>query len=302
VVRLWTAGDRAERDLFRLVAVYMGLYSAVLFLNNHFIAGDPRYGPEHSSIITLVFAAVAAVALRPPGDPFAVRVRPWVGRAVRSVSPVMLVGGLLIVSLFMIRIDYPVGVAGVLLAVLAYGARTTLSQVGHIERGETLQTIALTDALTGVGNRRSLEESLEAAALGATGTGPLSVLMIDLDLFKLLNDRLGHAAGDACLRRVATVLHGTLARPGDLLARYGGEEFVALLHDTDQAGAAAVAERLRAAVEGLRIAHPASPSGTVTVSVGAATAERPEGLIEAADRALYEAKRAGRNAVRTATG
>jgi diguanylate cyclase (GGDEF)-like protein len=97
---------------------------------------------------------------------------------------------------------------------------------------------------------------------------------------------------------VAGTLQRALGRPGDILARYGGEEFVALLHGADATGAAVVAERLRAAVERLQLAHPDSPFGVVTVSVGTASATAPEGLIAAADKALYAAKAAGRNRVR----
>jgi diguanylate cyclase (GGDEF)-like protein len=127
--------------------------------------------------------------------------------------------------------------------------------------------------------------------------------MIDIDHFKLLNDRFGHPAGDACLRAVAQALRRALVRPGDVLARYGGEEFIALLHEADAAGALVVAERLRAAVEALGLEHPDSAARVVTVSIGAASAATlGEGtaasLIAAADASLYEAKCGGRNQVR----
>lgn len=224
---------------------------------------------------------------------------------VRSASPILVAGALLIVSLFMIRLDYAVGAAGVLIALLGYGVRSTATQVRHIERLELLrqersqlQNIAWTDALTGVTNRHFLDQALRRAA-----GRPLSVPMIDIEHFKLLNDHAGHLAGDACLRSVAAALQRTLVRPRDVLARYGGEEFIVLLHDVDAAGALVVAERLRAAVESLRIQNLDSPAGTVTVSIGAASAASHSAggataLVEAADGALYEAKRAGRNQVR----
>jgi diguanylate cyclase (GGDEF)-like protein len=125
--------------------------------------------------------------------------------------------------------------------------------------------------------------------------------MIDIDFFKLLNDHAGHSAGDACLRQVASALQRAV-RPGDLLAHCGGEEFVALVHGADSTQAAVVAERLRAAVEKLRITAPKSPFEVVTVNIGSASAQRhdaraAEELLDSADQALYEAKRLGRNQV-----
>jgi diguanylate cyclase (GGDEF)-like protein len=310
LVRWYAADDATERNLFRALCAYLVVYELIVFANNHFIAPDPESGPEQSSIITLAFAVLAGFALARPSAVQGPRAPDWLVRIVRSVSPIMLVGGLLFISLLLIRLDYVTGTFGVLLAFLGYGVRTTLNQVGFIEVGEKaqrerteLQSIALTDALTGVANRRSLEQSLSEAALRERPSDWLSVLMIDIDYFKLLNDRLGHPAGDGVLREVATALQLALSRPGDVLGRYGGEEFVALLHGTDSPGAAVVAERLRAGVEQLGIEHPESPFGVVTVSIGLASASRDEvlataGLIEAADKALYEAKHAGRNQIK----
>ena len=131
----------------------------------------------------------------------------------------------------------------------------------------------------------------------------LALVMIDVDRFKALNDRYGHLAGDDCLRKVAAGLLAVLRRPGDLAARYGGEEFAALLPDTDEEGAARVAERIRTAVFGLAIEHDASPSNFVTISAGVASLNEikceneAETLVRAADQALYCAKRNGRDAV-----
>ncbi len=135
---------------------------------------------------------------------------------------------------------------------------------------------------------------------------PLSLLMIDVDGFKAFNDALGHQEGDLCLRKVATVIDECVPRTGDTLARYGGEEFAILLPETNVDGAAVFAERIRAAVEGRNIWHPGAPSGRLTVSVGVASASgaeqvEPASLVRAADAALYQAKRDGRNLVRLAT-
>ena len=167
---------------------------------------------------------------------------------------------------------------------------------------------SVTDALTGIGNRRLFDEQLEAAVIEARRSGKaLSLLLIDVDYFKPYNDLYGHARGDEALVFVARQLLATLFRPGDQVARYGGEEFAALLPDAAQDGALAVAERLRQAIEDLRIEHSAQPdTGVVTISVGVttwnplATTVAPgtgKQLIESADTALYDAKQRGRNTV-----
>jgi diguanylate cyclase (GGDEF)-like protein len=168
-------------------------------------------------------------------------------------------------------------------------------------QADLLRQLAFIDGLTGVFNRRCLDERLHAEwARAAREQQPLALLIIDIDVFKRYNDMHGHLAGDDCLRRVAQRLSSELTRPGDLLARYGGEEFACVLPDTDAAGAFGVAQRLEQAVRALQIPHPASPvAGIVTVSLGVAVARpRPGedalGLVESADQQLYEAKRAGR--------
>jgi diguanylate cyclase (GGDEF)-like protein len=131
------------------------------------------------------------------------------------------------------------------------------------------------------------------------------MLMVDIDGFKAFNDALGHQAGDECLKKVAQAITQSAGRAADTVARYGGEEFAVLLPDTDTAGAAALAERIRAAVELRNIPHPAMPRGHVTVSIGVATmtggeAVDPATLVHTADKALYQAKGDGRNLVRIA--
>jgi diguanylate cyclase (GGDEF)-like protein len=162
------------------------------------------------------------------------------------------------------------------------------------EANERLQRLSMIDALTGVDNRRRFDEALDREWRRSSRSGsPLSLLMIDVDRFKEYNDTRGHQAGDECLRAVAVVLRECLSRAADVVARYGGEEFAVLLPDSDLAGARCVAERLRARVE---------ERTPVTISAGVATmaaaqAIWPTALVSAADDALYEAKRQGRNRV-----
>ena len=158
------------------------------------------------------------------------------------------------------------------------------------------------DGLTGVYNRRHFDERLAAEwARAMRNSAALSVVLIDVDLFKRYNDRYGHQAGDDCLRRVAAALKAGIRRPGDLAARYGGEEFVCLLPDTDLPGALILARQLGAAVQALQIAHDASAvANVVTVSLGvgskAGTAQgSAAALLRAADAQLYRAKAEGRN-------
>ena len=159
------------------------------------------------------------------------------------------------------------------------------------------------DVLTGILNRRAFEESAEAEWSRATRHDlPLSILVIDLDHFKTLNDTHGHEAGDAWLKAFAQ-LTGNLLRLEDLLCRYGGEEFVVLLPQTRLDAALQAAERIRRMIEGHRLAH-GTASVAVTVSIGVAARggeyKTLKSMIAAADRALYRAKAAGRNRTMTA--
>lgn len=181
--------------------------------------------------------------------------------------------------------------------------RTTQMQVDQAIAAIRLRQSAELDALTGSLNRRSVDQWLVRSFAEADRDGLcLSVLFVDLDRFKLINDRYGHAAGDHCLRSVAGALAAAL-QEGDIFGRYGGEEFVAILPGHSGAAARQVGERLREAVERLVIEWEGKPL-RLTVSVGVATrrdGERvPQATIDRADKALYAAKRAGRNCVHVA--
>jgi diguanylate cyclase (GGDEF)-like protein len=158
------------------------------------------------------------------------------------------------------------------------------------------------DTVTGIANRRHFETMMARAwRSAARHQFEIALIMTDVDFFKGYNDRLGHPAGDTCLRRVAQEMAASLLRPDDFLARYGGEEFAVILPRTGLPGATVVAERIRSNIESLAIDHPGSPVAEyVTVSHGVACtvpspASPPSALIAMADAALYEAKRSGRN-------
>jgi diguanylate cyclase (GGDEF)-like protein len=164
-----------------------------------------------------------------------------------------------------------------------------------------LAQLAATDGLTGLANRRSLDQTLGIEWARAQRSGrALSVLMIDVDYFKAFNDKHGHQLGDEALSAVARVIKNNIRRPGDLAARYGGEEFAVVLPETDSNGASRIAESIRAAVEqGEPVKADDSP---ITVSIGLSTWSGaseacPQMLLFAADKALYQAKYSGRNRV-----
>ena len=165
-----------------------------------------------------------------------------------------------------------------------------------------LEALSQLDSLTQIYNRRTFNELAQQQwALAKRHQQPISALMIDVDHFKLFNDHYGHPAGDACLKKVTQAIKSCLHRSSDILGRYGGEEFVVLLPETDAKGAMRVAQAISEALEHLALRHDVSPTTNfVTASIGGATCLRTTGhdleeLIKNADRALYKAKRAGRN-------
>lgn len=178
-------------------------------------------------------------------------------------------------------------------------------------QSELLERLVTIDGLTEIPNRRRFDERLDAEwRRSIRSRQPLSVVLMDVDHFKLFNDHYGHAAGDRCLCAVAKGLVSALNRAADLVARYGGEEFVAVLPNTDAEGATLAAENLRVVVEALCVPHAHSSAGpVVTISLGGATVVPPHAggppheelvagdLTHAADLALYAAKESGRNRV-----
>lgn len=185
----------------------------------------------------------------------------------------------------------------------AFGAmahQLTLREAALRDANTRLSTLASLDPLTSVANRRAFDQKIET--YWGSSVPRIALLMIDVDRFKEFNDHYGHGEGDSCLRRIAAAFSASV-RSSDLVARLGGEEFAVLMPGGDLAVAEEVATRLRLAVETLDIRHAGAPGGRVTVSVGIAACRldrnfSPVDLLDAADKALYAAKHAGRNTIR----
>jgi diguanylate cyclase (GGDEF)-like protein len=217
---------------------------------------------------------------------------------------------------------YPrIGFASIAIAVALYGLRAALLQSKYlrsqqdlarsglalVDAIDRLRDLSIRDGLTGIYNRRHFDEVLLSEWKRSIRTQkPLSLLLIDVDRFKKLNDRYGHPEGDECLKKIAEHLYKILRRSSDTLARYGGEEFAAILPETNKESAQLIADAMRMSVEDLKIANEDSqPTRVVTVSIGVcsenAMLNRPAGeLLNAADAALYRAKKLGRNRVQVA--
>lgn len=172
------------------------------------------------------------------------------------------------------------------------------------ESNAALQLLSCLDGLTGIANRRRFDEFMKNEwKRSRREKSEISMILVDVDMFKAYNDHYGHQQGDDTLKLVANTLSSVLNRPADLLARYGGEEFVVVLPDTGLEGAVNMAERFRQKIMGLKQEHSVSEAGIVTISAGVGSCDAgesdssPERLLEKADRALYAAKDKGRNRV-----
>lgn len=227
-----------------------------------------------------------------------------------TASPAFFTLSLLLLSIDVGRTYFRFGMGTIIAAFFLHGLRATILQRNYEKSQQSLQKarrkleeLSLQDALTGVANRRGFDQTLESEWRRAIrAQHPLSLLLVDIDYFKNLNDRYGHSAGDDSLIQIAKALQSVLPRSSDFLARYGGEEFAAILPETDQDGAQVVAQKMQEAISELKIENESAAGRYATVSVGIATYVFPhEGspglLVEASDQALYRAKAGGRNRI-----
>lgn len=201
-----------------------------------------------------------------------------------------------------------IAVVAILWMLALFTLRIYLSRLDHLAElqvvRDMLEVQSITDALTGLKNRRYFNEMLDVEFRRARRIqAPISIIMIDIDFFKAFNDLYGHQAGDECLKSVAKALQQELKRPQDLIARYGGEEFVCVLPGTRHADAIDVAKRIKDGITNLKIRHEGSSlESYVTVSLGVATETcqegiKPENIVKLADDRLYWAKNNGRNKI-----
>jgi diguanylate cyclase (GGDEF)-like protein len=314
-----------ERRLYRILCCFLWTYAAIAAPLNYLDAVDQLPSgtwPDLAWDIPFLLLAVLALGTRierkrPPAlvetNPFAL--------VINNGSPIIFTFAVLAMGAVLARRRFVLGIGAIAIALVLYSLRASLLQARYMRTqhkllqseaalllaNERLHELSFKDGLTGIYNRRKFDQSLELEWNRAQRTGnPLTLLMIDIDHFKNLNDRYGHVTGDSCLVSVAETLKNKLRRAGDLLARYGGEEFAAILPNMTTESAVGMAESLRRAVADLCIVNEGAPTGsTLTASVGVVThLDFPnlpiESFLEVADRALYRAKCNGRNRVEVA--
>jgi diguanylate cyclase (GGDEF)-like protein len=314
-VRLLTQPRGNERRFYEILCAFLWIYGVVAWIYNDLVVTTDGHNlidlmPDVPFMFLLV-AIMAPGSSQPQAPQSAKKNR--LALIVENISPIFYTVALLALSMSVMRQQFYAGMTGVFTALVVYAVRMTTLQGRHLraqqqlhEAHDRLEAIALTDGLTNAANRRCFDQTLVAEWNRAVrNQQPLALLLVDIDFFKLLNDRYGHPAGDKCLVSIAAALQSTLPRGGDLLARYGGEEFAALLPGTDDSGAQVVAARMQDAIRSLNIRNE-TPTGTfVTVSIGIAVFESSHAdaneIVEAADQALYRAKEGGRNRVESIT-
>lgn len=231
-----------------------------------------------------------------------------------SVGPSLLTISLVLLAAQLMTAHPALSGVFMVIAIALYVVRNMVTQSWLIQNRDALaeserelRTIARTDPLTGIGNRRLFDEAFEIEWDRATrAQTSIALLLLDVDTFKAYNDTYGHEAGDRCLQSVALALRVALPRAGDVIARYGGEEFAVLLPNTTAANAGIVAQRVHDQIRAFALPHASSPLGIVSVSIGVSAVVPRRGdlyqtLMADADLALYAAKRAGRNRTEVVT-
>jgi diguanylate cyclase (GGDEF)-like protein len=305
--------DGEERRFYQVLCSYLWIYAILAALYNHITIVTSEHTGVYDLLTVLPFATLAILAVarfRLPDETVQGSRRKPLTLFIDHASPIFFTIALFLLAAALVREHFYLGMSGIAVALAVYAIRATLLQSRYMQAEQELQaardkmeTMSLTDSLTGIANRRSFDRTLEIEWRRAIRRkGPLSLLMIDVDFFKNLNDKYGHPYGDACLVEIANALQAALPRSADLLARYGGEEFAIILSATDARGADTVAFRMREYIRALHLKNETPIGPFVTISIGVATYQLPHegntgGLIKAADEALYQAKRRGRDRI-----
>jgi len=308
---LASAKGSEQRRFYGTLFAFLAAYGVgVGFYNQIAVGAEDHLAPNFLVDAPFIWLAIWMLALPKAAEPTEhdAVTKTRLALFIDLGSPVFFTLTLLTLGLVVLRQHFATGILAISVALAVYGVRTTILQIRFRQAQEELQRardrleeLSLQDGLTGIANRRCFDRTLDSEWYRATRTGKaLSLLLIDLDFFKNVNDVHGHPHGDRCLVEVAHALRGAAARSGDLVARFGGEEFAAILPGTTKEAAEMIAERIRAAVLDLKIPNETGIGSYVSVSIGGATAVTLENtspglLIEAADRALYKAKQLGRN-------
>jgi diguanylate cyclase (GGDEF)-like protein len=324
LLRVLARPSGEERALYRILLVYLFFFA---------LLATPWHGRSVFSALPLgiyrdLLADVAFLLLTvgcllyfPEPEPAGASIETnSFALVLNNSSPILFTLAVLALGAMVARRHLVLGMSAIGLSLTTYCFRAALLQSAYMraqhaltrsqfalrEANAQLRQLSLHDALTGLPNRRQFDLTLETEWTRAIrNRRPLSLLLLDVDCFKALNDLYGHPAGDDCLQRIAGALQSSLRRAAEMVARYGGEEFAAILPDADAASAELVAQTMRQNVLALQVLHEGSLAERfVTVSIGVATAYptaegSPATLIPAADAALYRAKERGRNRVET---
>lgn len=303
---------RADERRFYFVLL-MFSWAELFFpaIHNRFILTSESYVPELCLDLPFVVAGVLLGQRRTVWFR-GFRPRRRIRIVAGSVSPFILSAALCLLALGYLGRSSTLAIGALILGIASYAVRVAMvlgrhlaleDELKDLQRG--LQQTVIRDDLTGLMNRRGFYRIFNRAWEVAKRAGtPLTVALMDIDMFKTYNDTYGHLAGNDCLATVSKALDDEVnAHSGATVARYGGEEFAILITDSDRAASEHILQRLRLRVEALQIQNTRSPHRVVTVSAGLAittAADYPdmENLLEAADTALYAAKRAGRNCIR----
>ena len=310
--------DGEERRFYQVLCSFLWVYTVCAGFFNHVSVATNGQTKLYDLLVVLPFLLLACCALilfvRRKEAVQSFRRRPLT-LFIDNASPIFFTIALLALGAALVRQHFYIGMTGIVVAVVAYGIRATLLQSRYMhaqldlqEARDKMEEMSLTDSLTGTANRRSFDHTLAMEWRRAVRReSHLSLLMIDVDHFKNLNDKYGHPYGDECLIQISNALQSALPRSADLLARYGGEEFAAILPATDEEGANRVAQRMLESIRALRLKNETPIGEFVTISIGITTYEFPhEGspgsFVQTADGALYLAKRRGRDRIERASG
>ncbi|MEG9438202.1 GGDEF domain-containing protein [Edaphobacter sp. HDX4] len=302
------------RDFFRILCAFLWLYAVCVGLYNHesVVSGNLPSAAFYV-LASLPFLFLAVAVTTPSVQRTKARSAAEKGPLtlfLENASSIVYTVALVILGAVIVPTHFSMGIAAILVALVVYGIRMTTLQNRYLQSQQALQIardrleeISLLDGLTNIPNRRCFDQALDAEWKRAVRSrAPLALLLIDVDHFKMMNDSHGHQYGDSCLVEIADALRRNLGRSGDLVARYGGEEFAVILPATGIEGARLVAEKMREAILSLAIRNETPIGLFVSVSIGIAvhvafTGGTSSALVEAADAALYQAKRLGRNRV-----